>query len=401
MIHHPKTIMGKKKGRQSGGFGSKAKRAAWSLEWQALASEVHTTSRNRASSRGPTKQTPPTTIADRPKLRLTHVQHILQERFHYDRIEDAAHRQRSTIQKQKATVQKVQSPLVIYDNEHDEYRERGLVLLCIQSLVPVLHEYLNAMGKEALHAHLSLLPAKTLTALSVELSVRGMWTSLDLIYCVTHHAHISRLAVWLSPNKRMVDINDALLWQPLSMLLQEHHRPVPESWEDAVDEQPPQHDYFVTRRLQRLDLRNVCEIDNETPQSLVSSTGTHVSISKSLSIHSGPQFLENLPRDSLQVLDVSDCSWVTQNMLLKVQELYPNLQELCAEGCELLQEDEGGYLGRSRAVRSSWRLVVISHRDEATEHCLELCCFCPGIWICKSQRRHLSHRFQINCVFGR
>jgi hypothetical protein len=306
--------MGKKKGRQSDGFGSKARRAAFNIEWQSMASEV-------PLSRGKMDNKQAVQVAkERPKLRLNHLHHILQERLHHDRIEDAAQRQRKPKVDSKKSPP---SPCFIYDNDDDDddaYRETGLALLCVMALAPVLQDYISSIGKERTHYYLSLLPAKTLTALSVELSLRRLWKSEDMVYVVCHHAHITRLAIWLPPphHSKIPTIDKMLLLQP-------EQRLVPECWEDYDDACLVDNGFI--RRLARLELRNVPALKSETVLSLQSSVTSHLSLSGSMDWIEGPNFLENLSSaTNLKVLDLSECLWMTRRLLLIFRHKHPNVR---------------------------------------------------------------------------
>ena len=344
------TRMGKKKGRQCGGFPSKAMRAAYYTEWQALASEVDLRGRStKKQSLVKTQQS-----QERPKFRINYLQNVLQERLHHDRLEDRARRQSQTrtsrmenTAKQRPNT-KQPTPFNTYDEHDDDFREDGLVLLCVKALAPVLQHYIDSMGRDDVHSMLSLLPGKTLTALSVELSLQGLWTSKDILYAVAHHSHLTRLAICLSNNSCIThtDLEEALLLQTSSFPYPPR-RVVPDSWEDEAMFEEAQEANTVWR-LQRVELRNMPQISAETVLSLITSHTTHVSLIGSLNPTSGLQVvLECLALDDhcLQLLDVSNCDWVTSELLRLVE---PNVLVLKAEGCccdtELL------YYGNSNSV---------------------------------------------------
>jgi hypothetical protein len=311
-----------KKGRQSAGFGSKAKRAAFAMEWQSLASEV---TLSRGANRQ--KQSQKTATAkERPKLRLNHLQNMLQERLHHDRLEDAAQRHHKRNPPPKSS-----TPLLSHD---DAYRETGLVLLCVKALAPVLQDYIAAMGKDSTHYYLSLLPGKTLTALSVELSTRGLWKTDDMVYVVSHHAHLSRLVICgnnpANSTITSTGVSNVLLLQPT-------RKHVPESWEDDNDECIEEE--VLMRRLQRLDLRNMPSLPSETVlAALLQSSVTHLSLCGSLDYQSGLDFLEIFKSHHLKVLDVTNCVWMTPGLVLRVRQNHPLL--LLLHGCELLEEKQ-------------------------------------------------------------
>jgi len=332
--------MGKKKGRQCGGFPSKAMRAVFSTEWQSLASQVELSKRrhtHHVMSGSSVKQQ----SQERPKFRLTHLQNVLQERLQHDRLEERARRQSQRMTdaaRKQDSVTLTPPPFNTYDEHDDDYREGGLALLCIKALAPVLQEYIDSMGRDGVHYMLSLLPGKTLTALSVELSLRNLWTSKDALYVVTHHAHISRLAIYVkgsnnSSNNNITeeDLEEALVMSQSSSIMNQQQRVIPESWEDEVS-QEEEDECKTLRLLQRLELRNFPQLSTETTLSLISSHTTHLSLYGSLNPTSGPQVLEKLAssENCFQLLDVSNCDWVSFELLRLVE---PNVLHLRAEGC--------------------------------------------------------------------
>lgn len=336
--------MGKKKGRQSGGFSSKAMRAAFHTEWQSLAGEVELRKR-RAGMPSSNKERPPSLSlhTERPKFRLNHLQNVLQERLQHDRLEDRTRRQQRNTTTSAAKQQRINTgaipppPLNTYEQDDNDYREHGLVLLCIKSLASVLDDYIQAMGRDRVHSLLSLLPGKTLTALSMELSTRNLWTSKDVLYTATYHAHISRLVICLNDSNKknfaQEDLQEALIMQSSSTSWKERRRVVPESWEEEALWQDEQEDVAVNnRRLQRLELRNMPQLSADTTLSLIGSQTTHLSLSGSLNPTSGPQVMEQLLMNDycFQILNLSQCKWVTRQMLRQVEA---NVLCLQAEEC--------------------------------------------------------------------
>jgi hypothetical protein len=323
--------MGKKgKGKQAGNFSSKSMRAAFCTELQALANEVEIRS-SRSAGRRKKQQSSPPINKERPKFRLTHLQNVLQDRLHEDRVEDRIRRQSRnrnvSLANQKIdskTTSAIHTQLNTYDGDDDDYREKGLTLLCVKALAPALNEYIMSLGRKKTHSLLSLLPGDTLTSLAIELSTRKLWTNKDVLYVVTHHAHISRLVICLSDsdtkNFTSEDLEEALVLQPSSTW---RHRKVPDSWEDdGVWEEEEQLTGIVIRNLnlQRIELRNIPQLSAKAALSLISSSTTHCSLFNTLNPTSGPELVEELIQNQyiFEELVFSHCKWLTNQMLQKL-----------------------------------------------------------------------------------
>lgn len=226
---------------------------------------------------------------------------------------------------------------LMYDSQYDDYREDGLTLLCIKALAPVLSDYIISLGRDKLHYLLSFLPGKTITALSVELSAKGLWNK-DVLYVIAQQPHLSRLVVSLSPNDAVTeeDLEEALVFQPESSLTNPY-RVVPESWEDeciadmplpGMDEGDVHQSNNTIRHLQRVDLRNMACMSSETLVSIITSQTTHVSLDNVLNSTSGPQFIDKVVNGDFQfhVLDVSNCAtWMTAELLVRLEAIATNL----------------------------------------------------------------------------
>jgi hypothetical protein len=334
--------MGKKgKGKQAGNFPSKSMRAAFCTEWQAIANEVDLRSSRSAGWRMK-QQSPPPFNKERPKFRLTHLQNVLQDRLHEDRVEDRIRRQQRNRnvslanQKMDSKTSVVHTQLNTYDGDDDDYREKGLTLLCVKALAPALNEYIMSLGRKKTHSLLSLLPGDTLTCLTIELSTRKLWTNKDVLYVVTHHTHISRLVICLSDsdtkNFTSEDLEEALVLQPSSTW---RHRKVPDSWEDdRVWEEEEQLTGIVIRNfnLQRVELRNIPQLSAKAALSLISSSTTHCSLFNTLNPTSGPELVEELIQNQyiFEELVFSRCKWLTNQMLQKLGQTAIMIDEVGA-----------------------------------------------------------------------
>lgn len=335
--------MGKNKGRQCGGFPTKAMRAAFTTEWHTAANSVEL-NRGRRNNNANKNSTSSLT---RPKFRLSHLQNLVKDRIYEDRLVEQRVRRALQQQAHDSTTANVNTTTTLqqntnrntlmYDSQYDDYREDGLTLLCIKALAPVLSDYIISLGRDKLHYLLSFLPGKTITALSVELSAKGLWNK-DVLYVIAQQPHLSRLVVSLSPNDAVTeeDLEEALVFQPESSLTNPY-RVVPESWEDeciadmplpGMDKGDVHQSNNTIRHLQRVDLRNMACMSSETLVSIITSQTTHVSLDNVLNSTSGPQFIDKVVNGDFQfhVLDVSNCAtWMTAELLVRLEAIATNL----------------------------------------------------------------------------
>jgi hypothetical protein len=164
-VHHWNIIMAKGKGRQSGGFASKAQKAQFHTELQERVTEDAAARRRRIPK--------PISVKERPKIRLQSLQYILRERQYDDQLEHKAIRQKNSLLSKRGNMS---SPgRILYYRDHDygkEFRtvDQSLQVICLKSLAQVLPNYLDAMGEPSLTQYLSLLPGPALAALSIYIS---------------------------------------------------------------------------------------------------------------------------------------------------------------------------------------------------------------------------------------
>jgi hypothetical protein len=334
--------MTKGKGRQSGGFASKAIRAQFRTEWQDRVVED-------ASDRYRRKPNPTTIVKERPKLRLQSLRHMLQEREHDDQVEHKAIRQKNSLLAKRG--QHISPPgglLYYHDDEYGrDYRSNGrptLQSLCLKALAPVLPNYLEVMGEAALHHYLSLLPGPALTALSVYISESiGMSNSL---VGLLNQTQVTRLSIVAPKNDEETDSH----WRALTKHGLEALVPtwghftdstVRESWEDVSSDEEERWQWTGCRRLERLELGNLPHFSLEGLEKLLEkcSALTHLGLSGSCACESGPELLWLLPDwlPQLQFLDLSGNPWVTENLLRKLFDdyslRYPQVLLIKAVGC--------------------------------------------------------------------
>ncbi len=466
--------MGRKKGKQSFGFTSKAQRAVFSMEWQSNARDAVTTLRHHVNHSSTLHGSSSSSSSSRVAVqhRLKTLRNMLQERVLQDELEhrETSRQQRRLFQQQHQQQhqqphhamhhsilqqqQKQQLPppgsLLYYtepstndnnedeDDEHDgddhsdpySHRRRGGVVMlgqrsyssgslgpsntvartdhatttpsssssmsrltirrnissssqhhppllslqmqCVQTLGPILPQYLQALGVETLHHYLSLLPGPTLTALSVVLArhVPHIHLSRDLICALGNHCQVQRLVLYRITDATMLqDLLPRVVRRiPFSQL--QHH--VPECWEDEVldgdedDAHQPDHKYYFhhmplsvtptsstplsgcTTQLQRLELGHFlvgCRrwTSMEPLRLLLETCGTtlqYLGLIHSLHVHTGPGILLLLPTlvPHLRMLDVSDNDWITESLLRQFWQGY--LQNLIQQRQHKQEEEE-------------------------------------------------------------
>lgn len=332
--------MAKGKGRQSGGFASKAQRAQFHAEWKERLAED-------AADRWGRKSKAVTSVRERPKLRLQSLQIILQERQYDDQVEHKSIRQKhSSVAKRGHASQPGE---LLYDRDDDygkEYRtaSQSLQSLCLQALAPALPNYLDQMGETTLHHYLSLLPGPALAALSVYISATiGMSNSLVRLL---NQTQVTRLSIVAPKNDDETDSHwKALTKQGLEALVPTWGHVsdsiVRDSWEDICADEEELWQWRGCRRLERLELGNLPHFSLESLEKLLESCSalTHLGLSGTCAYESGPDVLWRLPDwlPKLQYLDVSGNPWVTEILLRKLLEeyslRYPQILRIKAVGC--------------------------------------------------------------------
>ena len=355
----------KGKGRQAGGFGSKAMRAQFRSEWQGRFHEERqaTVHRRNIRQRQGSLSSSSSSLyhtTSRPKIRLNSLRHMIQERSFEDRIEHRAARQRrmtgnATTTRQGSRI--VSRPreaagwiLSYPSTQYERQRRQGCVPcslqnLCLQQLALHLNDYLIGMGNDALHQCLSLLPGPTLTELSLLVSqTLGMTDSLVRLFCLP-----TEQLCLVAPSLEEDSSWNALTDDGLLSLIPKAtdtannywvvHDDVPDSWEDAVQEDDADEDEsnptplrYSAIRWTRLELGNLPRLSADTLQQLLqkcASTLTHLGLVACLDSESGPEVLWNLSNwaPHLQVLDVSHSTWVTEGLL---RELYRSYSQAAA-----------------------------------------------------------------------
>lgn len=363
--------MGKGKGRQSGGFGSKALRAAHHTEWQARAHEELSSLRQSRKARSKNAATTSSLSSTRPTLKrqLSQLRGLLQERQWHDRQEERVVVP-SALQS-KSTVRRTKPGKIVYFRD-DLYRRDGsycnnrvplLSSLCLQVLAPVLREYQSALGSEGLHHALSLLPPETLTALSVLVSSSTEAFDLTLARAVIHHPHVSRVSLWGPCDTSGGEESENEVWTDeklVSLLPSQHeswrHYRVPDSWEDYTEDA---YEFSLSSSsamrtclpYERLELCNLRSLSSDAVSAFLQKCPrlTHLSLCGSIKYNEGPFLLLQLPKilPHLSMLDLSHCSWVTEGLLRRVLRLYKindtkgaaaNIPIIRAAGCTSMTE---------------------------------------------------------------
>jgi hypothetical protein len=338
-VHHWNIIMAKGKGRQSGGFASKAQKAQFHAELQERVTEDAAARRRRIPK--------PISVKERPKIRLQSLQYILRERQYDDQLEHKAIRQKNSLLSKRGNM----SPpgRILYYRDHDygkEFRtvDQSLQVICLKSLAQVLPNYLDAMGESSLTQYLSLLPGPALAALSIYISDSiGMSNSMLRLL---NQTQVTRLSIFAPRNDDETDSHwRALTKEGLETLVPTwghvSDAAVRESWEDIGSDEEELWQWRGCRRLERLELGNLPHFTVEGLEKLLESCSglTHLGLSGTCAFESGPDVLSRLPDwlPNLQHLDISGNAWITENLLRKVFDAYslryPQVLQISAVGC--------------------------------------------------------------------
>mmetsp|Transcript_11840 Transcript_11840/g.18175 ORF Transcript_11840/g.18175 Transcript_11840/m.18175 type:complete len:355 (-) Transcript_11840:73-1137(-) len=334
--------MGKGKGHQSGGFARKSLRVQHQREWQERVFEdENDRRRRRRHNKTKERENYP---KERPKLRLTSLLHMLQERQYYDQAEERGHRQKNSVRERS-----ILSPpgSMVYHKDDDYGRDvrlgsKSLQELCLRTLAKSLPIYLAELGEDTLYHYLSLLTGPAITALSVYISESiGMNDSLIPLF---NQSHVTRLSIYGPKNDDETDSHwKALTMDGLVSLIPtcgQHFpsaHPVPDSWEDASEDFDRFH-WQGCRKLERIELGNMTHLQCETFEKLFSysSMTTHLSLTHCCTFESGPEVLwrlhEWLPR--ILFLDLSGNAWITEELIRALfREYKENSFQIKAIGC--------------------------------------------------------------------
>lgn len=357
--------MGKGKGRQSGIYGSKSQRAAHAWEWHEQYQDV-VRSRPRC-----TALTPPRTISldQRPRLTsLGRLNGILRERQYEESFELMERRRRDGfVPPRTAAFHTSENDAIPTLDDHPpgwilQYGKdlapcqqipvvESLERHCLKVLSRYIMEYLEAMGREELHAALSLLSPDTLATLSITVS-KGIGISDDLAYCIGKHAHVEELSLRSnvkigtgSNNHNHNHLTDQGLFHlvprlPYPAQGDNGHERILEDWEDMYNNQ---HDDTLENRhslawdvfhldgvnvgLKRLELIDCLYLSASAVLALLEKCTciTHLSLAGSIEvIDDGVEVMQALPErlTELQVLDVTRCSWGTGDVLAQMRAAY-------------------------------------------------------------------------------
>ena len=340
--------MGKGKGRQSGGFGYKSQRAAYSQEIQ----EQIAKSRIRERQRQAQQQL---RHAERPRLRLGsslgQLRSLVRERQTHDSYLFVQRRRRAgfvpkpdvgtnsieivshppgwilnygkEVKQQEQNQQSPSSPVSVVS-------EDSLQGKCLSVLASCILEYLEAMGAENLHGVLALLPSDTLAELSVAISSTdnvGVNNSLAMV--LGKHPHVEALSFRAATHSEDSLTDDGILLL-VPQLVENPPEEIPDSWEDSIEEARNSVSKFMeydilqldgcNLRLKRLELIDCQSLSADALITLFQrcSCITHLSLAGSLpSIQDGSKVFSCLPEllPALQVLDVTRCAWISTSAL--------------------------------------------------------------------------------------
>ena len=330
--------MGKGKGHQCGSFGRKSQGAAFRHEFQEQVSQV------RLNRPKPVTTKSSLTPKERPRLAsLGQLKGLIQERQSYEQFEMMQERRRNGFVPNARLPQLQSDPIethppgwMLHYGEPDDPIDPTVELLqksCRKMLAKHLQDYLEAMGPQDLHGALSLLPSETLSALSVEISKRGGMTN-ELAHVLGCHAHVERLSFHAA-----LHIDETLTDEGIEALVpympeQDTH----DSWEEMETSIDLLQLQGVSVRLKRLELIHCHLLTFGALERLLTKCSciTHLSLAGSLNAEDGPQVLLHLPQwlPGLQVLDLSQCSWVTAELLYVYSNHYENRgPKVYSKGC--------------------------------------------------------------------
>lgn len=380
--------MGKGKGRQSGGFGSKSQRAAHNSEWREQVHQVVGWTKQKSNSSSAPSSLNAVEPAQRPRLtRLGQLRGILRERRLEESHELLERRRRAGFVPARARNEvptstpqvEAHPPGWILHYGKQKLCESASILhsqveslesKCLKVLSQYISEYLEAMGREELHATLSLLPPETLAALSEVIS-RGKGVSDDLAYVVGKHAHVNELCFKSTTNLgdgNMLTDKGLIELVPRLPATIERGDDYEETWEEAYGDESDGEDNFKKRQglvvdslqldgvnvaLKRLELVDCLYISADAVLALLEKCAciTHLSLAGSIQVvEDGVQVLLALPEllPTLQVLDVTRCGWMSASALRQLQSSYTMKYSfrrppvIHCQGCFLPEEFQEG-----------------------------------------------------------
>jgi hypothetical protein len=328
--------MGKGKGHQSGSFSRKSLGAAFRHELQEQVSQV------RLNRPKPVTTKSSSTPKERPRLALGQLKGLIRERQSYEQFEMMQERRRNGFVPHAKLPQLQSDPIethppgwMLYYGEPDPIDPTVELLqkYCMKVLAKHLQDYLNAMGPQDLHGILSLLPSETLSALSVETSKRGGMTN-ELAYVLGCHAQVERLSFHAALHIDETLTDDGIEALVPHMPEQDTH----DSWEEMETSIDLLQLQGVSVRLKRLELIHCHLLTFGALERLLTKCSciTHLSLVGSLSAADGPQVLLHLPQwlPGLQVLDLSQCPWVTAELLHVFSKNYEDRgPKVYSKGC--------------------------------------------------------------------
>jgi hypothetical protein len=332
--------MGKGKGRQSRGFGRKALGAEWNRQWH---QEVSTVNHNRRQELLSTSSAAASAHKERPRFAgLSQLKGLIRERQSYEHYELLEQRRRlgfvpARPKEHSETAKEVPNHppgwmLQYGKDENDKESDATIPIAplhetCLHTLARYLPEYLEVLGAEELKESLAFLPSDSLSELSTLVSQsHGM--NNRLAYCIGAHTHVESLSFHAAVHKDETLSDEGLLSLVPTMpsRVKEH-----ETWEDLDnDDEDIGCDLLqlegVSMKLRRLELVNCSLVSFDAVEQLLSKCSwiTHLSLAGSLT-EDGADVLLQLPQwlPALQVLDLSNCAWVTQEIIFEFTESYP------------------------------------------------------------------------------
>ena len=280
----------------------------------------------------------------------------------------------------------------------------SLQSLCIKVLAPSLPQYIEQLGPSTVHSVLATLSSQTLTSLSVLVSC----TTREIVRVIGNHSHLDRLTLQCGSFKggNEIDSQDSIEKAILDLVpkvsnekeqdemkehvlnlnqtkisINQHNQDQDQSWEDMLDNQNYDDTYYFHKlstdgcfNLTRFEIIGATNISSAAIFTFLQKCSKiiHLSLQSSLKRHTGIDVLFHPKKGILgydthffkigQVLDLSFCDWLTDEILIQFLERIKFLssdvkakQGLCDESHDwdsYRSEDETG-VGHDTFIPSS------------------------------------------------
>jgi hypothetical protein len=361
--------MGRKKGKQHGEFGSKAMRAVHSSQIQSYVQDARMQQLRERTNllQSLENKTNSNSIAYKSRVHVGVLRGLLMERLIEDRGRDAMFRRAisNSIRPQEPAPTEIRKEtkffhrpgwLISFNHKealagikpiHVEEKVHSLQHLCVNVLAPNLNAYIKACGKEYIRDCLFELPASLIT----EMSTKVKNVNDDVAYVLGFHSHLRGLVLNATSitnydEEYVCSSNDYLSISGLLQLSPSNDKYFVSTCEMEIDWESLNEDMGKIdietdasnfkgnpEHLERLELHNFQTSSVSEFLHVIQSFKrlTHLSLSNCFDSITGPRLffgsrennqqtlIECIP--NLQVLDFTDCSWLTYELLNKFAQL--------------------------------------------------------------------------------